>query len=78
MNAEPPDYAPTPFATELERWFDMSGDAPVFRKGKHVGQSIKDVMRMNPGYLDWMLTGADNLAQEVKDVAQNALLGLYR
>ena len=76
MNAEPPDYAPTIF-TELDRWFDMGGDAPVFRKGKHVGQSVVDILRINPDYLAWMAREGD-LEQEVRDIAQNALLGLYR
>lgn len=67
----------SPFETEVQKWFDMSGRIPVFRRGKHAGKDVAEVGRRWPGYFDWMI-GLDDLGSDVKHVAREAIMGGFR
>jgi len=70
----------SPFETEVEKWFDVSGPVPVFRRGKYSGRKVTELLTdgRGRGYLDWMITKAEDMAAEVKQVAIDALNGGYR
>ncbi|MBD5204304.1 MAG: 3'-5' exonuclease [Bacteroidales bacterium] len=41
-------------------------DVPVFNFGKHKGRAVKDVLRREPSFYDWMMQG--DFAKNTKDV----------
>jgi DNA polymerase-3 subunit epsilon len=61
-----------PFRTEVDRWFSSPEDGRRFRRGKHKGQALADVVRDAPDYLRWML-GTDDMDEEVLAVVREAL-----
>jgi DNA polymerase-3 subunit epsilon len=64
------EYAPT--RTELDRWFSPEDEGRVFRRGKHRGTPLADVVRDAPDYLQWML-GLSDMDESVLDVVRDAL-----
>ena len=60
------------YRTPFDRWFDRTSDGPRFRKGKHRGELLREVARMHPDYLDWML-GAEDMPRAVLDPVREAL-----
>jgi len=67
-----------PFETEADRWWDRSSDDPkewVFRRGKHKGEKLgSGVVRP---YLDWMAHKADDMHDEVRQIARDMLFGRF-
>lgn len=66
------------FETEVDRWWDTSDEDPrqwVFKRGKHKGEKLGSASVR--GYLEWMCGKADDMPVDVKEVAQNMLLGRY-
>jgi DNA polymerase III subunit epsilon len=65
-----------PFQTEVDRWFGGEGEggALVFRRGKHQGRSLSEVVATQRDYLEWML-GLEDLDESVKAVVRKALGG---
>jgi DNA polymerase III subunit epsilon len=64
-----------PFETEVDRWFGTEPDGTRrFRRGKHQGRSLDEVVATSPDYLHWML-GLDDLGEEVKELLRSALAG---
>jgi DNA polymerase-3 subunit epsilon len=61
-----------PFRTEVDRWFTSPEEGRAFRRGKHKGQSLADVAREAPDYLQWMLS-ADDMDEDVLAVVREAL-----
>jgi DNA polymerase-3 subunit epsilon len=64
------EYAP--FRTELDRWFKGPAEARVFRRGRHRGQTLAEVARESPDYLQWMLN-AEDMDEQVLEVVRAAL-----
>jgi DNA polymerase-3 subunit epsilon len=64
------EFAPT--RTEVDRWFSAEADGRVFRRGKHQGQPLGEVVRDAPGYLQWMI-GADDMDEGVVSIVRAAL-----
>jgi DNA polymerase-3 subunit epsilon len=64
----------SPFRTELDKWFRQSDGDLVFRRGKHRGESLKQIASTAPDYLQWML-GADDMDDEVLQAVREALEG---
>ena len=64
------EYAP--FLTELDRWFEDTGEGLIFRRGKHRGRPLETVAREAGDYLEWML-GTDDMDPEVIAVVRRAL-----
>jgi DNA polymerase-3 subunit epsilon len=64
----------SPFRTELDKWFRKSEGELVFRRGKHRGESLKQIASTAPDYLQWML-GADDMDDEVLQAVREALQG---
>jgi DNA polymerase-3 subunit epsilon len=64
----------SPFRTELDKWFRQSDGDLVFRRGKHRGESLKQIASTAPDYLQWML-GADDMDDEVLQAVREALQG---
>ena len=51
------------------------GDQAVLGFGKNKGQSLKELARSNPGYLEWIATS--DFSDEVKRIILDALQGKY-
>jgi DNA polymerase III subunit epsilon len=64
-----------PMRTELERWFATSAEGPVFRRGRHRGQTLAAVAQEAPDYLRWML-GAEDMDKNVLRVVREALVAV--
>jgi DNA polymerase-3 subunit epsilon len=64
------EYAPT--LTEADRWFGPAEDGRVFRRGKHRGRTLAEVVGEEPDYLRWMI-GADDMDDEVIAIVRAAL-----
>lgn len=60
-----------PYRTPVDDWFDMGGEVPVFRRGKHKGLSLPRVARIDRGYLGW-ITRTD-IHQSVKALVRRYL-----
>lgn len=61
-----------PFETELERWFVERPEGRVFRRGKHRGRALADIVAHEPDYLSWMLS-AEDMDPEVLRVVREAM-----
>ncbi len=61
-----------PIQTEVQRWFVVSDEERVFRRGKHKGRTLVEVSQTEPDYLEWML-GAEDMDDEVLDLVREAL-----
>ena len=42
---------------DLEGRFIMDNDDPVFNFGKYKGKKIKEILKKNPGYFNWIIKG---------------------
>ena len=42
---------------DLEGRFIMDNDDPVFNFGKYKGKKIKEILKTNPGYFNWIIKG---------------------
>jgi len=62
----------SPTRTEVDRWFGEKAGGRVFRRGKHKGQALADVVRDAPDYLRWMM-GADDMDEDVVNIVRTAL-----
>ncbi len=62
----------SPFQTEVDRWFQPRDGDLVFRRGKHRGETLREVAATAPDYLQWML-GAEDMDEEVLQVVREAL-----
>jgi len=61
-----------PYRTEFDRWFDVTDQGPVFRRGKHRGRVLAEVAASEPDYLHWMLK-ADDMDPDVIAAVRKAL-----
>jgi DNA polymerase III subunit epsilon len=62
-----------PFETEVDRWFEGgAGGERRFRRGKHQGRTLDEVVATAPDYLQWML-GLEDLDPAVKELLREAL-----
>lgn len=63
-----------PIRTPAAEWFRGEGDDRTFRKGKHYGKKLSEVVRSDRDYLaDWMLLKAENMHEEVLAIVRHAL-----
>lgn len=62
----------SPFQTEVDRWFQVRDGDLVFRRGKHRGETLREVAATAPDYLQWML-GAEDMDEEVLQVVRSAM-----
>ena len=64
-----------PDAVDRARRFKWSGDEVVVNFGKNAGRTLKDLAENDPGFLRWILRG--DFADDVKEIASNALIGKF-
>lgn len=66
-----------PYANPVEKMVELT-EAPIyvkrFRFGKYKGKELSDVASEDPGYLRWMLTGMENLDEDLR-YSINKVLG---
>jgi len=63
-----------PTRSEVDRWFSSGAEGRVFRRGKHVGRPLAEVVQSDPDYLRWMMR-AEDMDEEVVRLVQEALEG---
>jgi DNA polymerase-3 subunit epsilon len=57
---------------DSDHWFDGKRDEPVFARGKHHGERVRDVARQDLGYLGWVLQRPD-LPKDTRRLVERAL-----
>lgn len=62
----------SPIRTEVDRWFSGERDNRTFRRGKHKGLRLSDVLRDEPDYLHWMM-GANDMDEDVVAIVRQAM-----
>jgi DNA polymerase-3 subunit epsilon len=62
----------SPIRTEVDRWFSGEQDGRVFRRGKHKGLRLDQVVRETPDYLRWMI-GVNDMDEDVIAIVRQAL-----
>jgi len=67
-------FCATLYARYLDsgHWFGGKRDEPVFARGKHHGERVRDVARDAPDYLDWVL-GRPDLPKDTRRLVARAL-----
>jgi len=63
-----------PTRSEVDRWFSGEADGRVFRRGKHAGRPLAEVVDSDPDYLRWMMR-AEDMDEEVVRLVRQALEG---
>ncbi|MDX1647864.1 MAG: 3'-5' exonuclease [Longimicrobiales bacterium] len=64
------EYAP--ILSEVDRWFSPPEEGRIFRRGKHRGRPLAEIVHEEPDYLRWMM-GADDMDEDVISVVSEAL-----